>query len=53
MIDSCGTVHLQRLDTCQQHLTTHIVENRFAPGKLFMQRDLLYTKLKLLNGDIY
>ena len=28
-----------------------LVENRFAPGKLFMQTDLWYTKLKLLNRD--
>jgi len=32
---------------------TLVVENRFAPGKLFMQSDMWYTKLKILNGDIY
>ena len=39
----------QRLYTCQQQ--THVVENRFDPGKLFMQTDLWYNKLKLLNAD--
>jgi len=51
MYGNVSTANWQRLDTCQQQ--THIDENRFAPGKLFMQTDLWYTKLKLLNGDIY
>jgi len=46
-----STANWQALNTCQQK--THVVENKFAPGKLFMQTDLWYTKLKLLNGDIY
>ena len=46
-----STANWQGLDTCQQQ--THVVEKRFAPGKLFMQTDLWCTKLKLLNGDIH
>jgi len=50
----CMEMYLQPID---RGLTlakqqTHIVENRFAPGKLFMQTDLWYTKLKLLNCDM-
>jgi len=45
-----STANWQGLNTCQHH--THVVENRLVPGKLFMQTDLWYTKLKLLNGDI-
>jgi len=51
MYGNVSTANWQRLVTCQQQ--THIVENRFAPGKLFMQTDLWYTKLKLLNGNLY
>jgi len=53
-VDRHGNTHIANWlgqDTCQQK--THVVEHRFVPGIMFMQAELWYTTLKVLNEDIY
>ena len=51
MQGNTSTAYLLGLGPCQQQ--THVVANRYAPCTMLMQTEMLYTKLKLLNGDMY